>query len=185
MSLWSDEGLKYFRRANKKWKEVYADDEKKQMMYGEFENWLNMYGKNITIGKGKKTLHSVLARWTLKDDDKLRKTVESECIGSKEEEEEGFNLDRGYNLLSETWSRKEREKQNRNKGREVERADEALRGNKDNIEGNIEESADKINDSTFTMTKIKHARGQQNVGSMAKATRSHTTRGEEERRGRR
>ncbi len=43
---------------------MYADDEKKQMMYGEFENWLNMYGKNITVGKSNKTLHSVLARWT-------------------------------------------------------------------------------------------------------------------------
>jgi hypothetical protein len=93
------------------------------------------------------------------------------------------NSNRGYNLLSKTWSREEREKQNRNKGREVERADEALRGNKDNIEGKFEESANEINDSTFTMTKRKYARGQQNVGSPTKATRSHTTRGEEERRG--
>jgi hypothetical protein len=77
------------------------------------------------------------------------------------------------------------EKQNRNKGREVERADEALRGNKDNIDSKIEEGADEINDSTFTMTKLKYVRGQQNVGSGAKATRSHTTRGEEERQGRR
>ncbi len=75
-------------------------------------------------------------------------------------------------------------KQNRNKGREVERADEALRGNKDNIEGKIEERANEINDSTFIMTKRKYATGQQNVGSPAKATRSHTTWGEEERRGR-
>ncbi len=96
------------------------DNEKKQMMYGEFENWLNMYGKNITVGKSNKTLHLVLARWTSKDDDKLRKIVESKCIGSKEEEEEGYNLDMGYNLLSKTWLREEREKQNRNKGREVE-----------------------------------------------------------------
>ncbi len=57
MSLWSDEGLKYFRRADKKWKEVYADNEKKRMMYGEFENWLNMYGTDITVGKSNKTLH--------------------------------------------------------------------------------------------------------------------------------
>ncbi len=42
MSLWSVEELKYFRCAEIKWKEVYADNEKKQMMYGEFENWLNM-----------------------------------------------------------------------------------------------------------------------------------------------
>ncbi len=121
----------------------------------------------------------------MKDDDQLRKAVESKCTGSKEEEEEGYNSDRGYNLLSKTWLREVREKQNRNKGREVERADEALKGNKDNIEGEIEEGANEINDSTFTMTKRKYARGQQNVGSLAKATRSHTTWGEEERRGRR
>jgi hypothetical protein len=29
MSLWSVEGLKYFRRAEKKWKEVYTDNVKK------------------------------------------------------------------------------------------------------------------------------------------------------------
>ncbi len=34
MSLWSDEGLKYFSCAEKKLKEVYADNEKEQMMYG-------------------------------------------------------------------------------------------------------------------------------------------------------
>jgi hypothetical protein len=154
------------------------------MIYGEFENWLIMYGKNIMVGKSNKTLHSVLARWTSKDDGKSRKTVESKCIESKEEEEEGYYSDRGYDLLSKTWSREEKEKQNRNKGREVERADEALRGNKNNIEGKIEESANEINGSTFTMTKRKYARGQQNVGSPAKATRSHTTWKEEERRGR-
>jgi hypothetical protein len=49
---------------------VYADNEKKRMMYCEFENWLNMYSKNITVEKSNKTLHSVLARWTSKDDDK-------------------------------------------------------------------------------------------------------------------
>ncbi len=111
--------------------------------------------------------------------------MESKCIGSEEEEEEGYNSDRGYDLLSKTWLREEREKQIRNKGREVERADEALRGNNDSIEGKIEESADEINGSTFAMTKRKYARGQQNVGSPAKAMRSHTTQGEEERWGRR
>ncbi len=81
---------------------MYADNEKKRMMYGEFENWLNMYGKNITVGNSNKTLHSVLGRWTSKDDDKSRKTVESKCIRSKEEEEKGYNSDRGYDLLSKT-----------------------------------------------------------------------------------
>ncbi len=50
-SLWSGEGLKYFKHAEKKWREVYADDEKMQMMYGGFESWSNKYGKDITVGK--------------------------------------------------------------------------------------------------------------------------------------
>jgi hypothetical protein len=63
----------------------------------------------------------------------------------------------------------------------VEKADKTWRGNKDDVEDEIEESADKITGSTFTLTKRKYARGQQHVGSPAKATRSHTTRGEDER----
>jgi hypothetical protein len=66
----------------------------------------------------------------------------------------------------------------------VEKADEAQRGNKDKVEDDTEEIANEINGSTFTLTKRKYARGQQNVGSPAKARRCHTTRGEEERRGR-
>jgi hypothetical protein len=76
--------------------------------------------------------------------------VESECNGSKEEEEEGYNSDKGYDLLSKTWSREEREKQNRNEGSDVEKADETRRGNRDDVEDKIEESDDEINGSTFT-----------------------------------
>jgi hypothetical protein len=39
------------------------------MMYGEFENWLNMYSKSIMVGESNKILHLVLARWTSKNDD--------------------------------------------------------------------------------------------------------------------
>jgi hypothetical protein len=75
-------------------------------------------------------------------------------LNALEAEEEGYNSDRGYDLLSKTWSREEREKQNRNKGREVERADEALRGNKDNIEGKIEESANEMLSVMRLMTAL-------------------------------
>ncbi len=115
----------------KKWREVHADDEKMQMMYGGFENWLNKYGKDITIGKNSnKTLHLVMARWSSKDNDKSRKTLELECNISKEEEEdEGYCPNKGYNLLSKTWSREERDKEKRNKGIYVNRTDKASRGN--------------------------------------------------------
>jgi hypothetical protein len=75
-----------------------------QMMYGEFDSWLNKYGKDITGGKNSnKTLHSVMARWTLKDNDMSRKTLELERNISKEEEEDNrYCSGKGYNLLSKT-----------------------------------------------------------------------------------
>jgi hypothetical protein len=128
-SLWSGEGLKYFKYAKKR-REVYVDDEKMQMMYGGFESWLNKYGKDITVAKNNnKTLHLVMAQWTLKDNDMSRKTLELECNISKEEEEDnGYCSNKGYNLLSKMWSREERDKEKRNKGIDVDRPDKASRG---------------------------------------------------------
>jgi hypothetical protein len=106
------------------------------MMYGGFESWLNKYGKDITVGKNSnKTLHSVMVRWTLKDDDMSRKTLELDRnIGKEEEEDKGYCSDKGYNLLSKTWSREESKKEKRNKGLDVDRTDEASRGNGDGKE---------------------------------------------------
>ncbi len=135
-SLWSDEGLKYSKRAGKKCSEIYADDEKIQMMYGGFESWLNKYGKDITVRKNSnKTLHLVMARWTLKDNDMSRKTLELECNISKEEEEDnGYCSNKGYNLLSKRWLREERDKEKRNEGIDVDRTDKASRGNSNDEE---------------------------------------------------
>jgi hypothetical protein len=62
------------------------------MMYGGFESLLNKYGKDITVKKNSnKTLHLVMARWTLKDNEMSRKTLEWECNISKEEKEDNRN----------------------------------------------------------------------------------------------
>ncbi len=88
------------------------DDEKMQMMYGGFDSWLNKYGKDITVrNDSNKTLRLVMAQWTLKDNDMSRKTLELESKISKEEEEDnGYCSNKGYNLLSKTWLREERDK---------------------------------------------------------------------------
>ncbi len=57
-----------------------------------------------------KTLHSVITRWTSKDERKLGKSAEPESNESKVEKDKGYCLDKGTNLLSRTWSREEREK---------------------------------------------------------------------------
>jgi hypothetical protein len=64
-----------------------------------------------------KTLHSVIAKWISKDERKLGKITEPESNESKVEEDKGYCLDKGTNLLSRTWLREEREKQTRNKDR--------------------------------------------------------------------
>jgi hypothetical protein len=64
-----------------------------------------------------KTLHSIIARWTLKDERKLGKSAEPESNESKVDEDKGYCSNKGTNLLSRTWSREEREKQTRNKDR--------------------------------------------------------------------
>jgi hypothetical protein len=107
-------------------------------------------------------------RWTTKDEDKPTKRVEAKCDGSEEEEDEGYNLDRGWDLLSKTWSREERERQTRNNnGSDVEQANEGEMGYKDGKDNDLEESEDE---------RKRKDRGQRNVGSPAKETRSHTAR---------
>jgi hypothetical protein len=70
---------KYFQHVEKTWRKVYKDEEKMRGIYGGFETWLKKYGKKITVGKNSmKTLHSVIARWTSKDERKSGKSAELE-----------------------------------------------------------------------------------------------------------
>ncbi len=100
-----------------------------------------------------KTLHLVMARWTLKDNVMLRKTLELECNISKEEEEDnGYCSDKGYNLLSKMWSSEERDKEKRNKGIDVDRTDKTSRGN-GNDEEEMKESGDEVHGRSFLLLR--------------------------------
>ncbi len=91
-------------------------------IYGGFETWLNKYGKEITVANNSnKTLHSVMARWTSKDEGKSEKSAELESNESKDKKDKWYCSDKGNNLLSRMWSREEREKQKRDKDRNVNR----------------------------------------------------------------
>ncbi len=69
-----------------------------------------------------------MARWTSKDNDMLRKSLELECNISKEEDK-GYCSNKGYNLLSKMWLREEKDKKKRNKGIDVDRTDKVTRSN--------------------------------------------------------
>jgi hypothetical protein len=142
-------------------------------MYGGFKNWLNKYGKDITVRKNSnKTLHLVMARWTSKDNDMSRKSLELECNVS-EEEDKGYCSDKGYNLLSKMWLREERDKEKRNEGIDVDRTDKATRGNSKDKE-EMRESGDEVHGSSFLLLRNRFDKGQQNMSSPAKGTRSST-----------
>jgi hypothetical protein len=102
----------------------------------------------------------VMVRWTSKDNDMSRKTLELECNISKEEEEDnGYYSDKGYNLLSKTWSREERDKEKRNEGIDVDRADKASRGN-GNIKEKMKESGDEVHGRSFLLLRNRLDEGQ-------------------------
>jgi hypothetical protein len=106
-----------------------------------------------------------------------RKTLELECNISKvEEEDDGYCSGKGYNLLSKTWSRGERDKKKRNKGIDVDRTDKPSRGN-GNDEEEMRESGDEVHGRSFLLLRNSLDKGKQNMGSTAKGTRS-TTRGD-------
>ncbi len=115
-----------------------------------------------------------MARWTLKDNDVSRKTLELECNISKDEEEgKGYCSDKGYNFLSKAWSREERDKEKRNKGIDVDRTDKASRGNGNDKE-EMRESGDEVHGRSFLLLRNRFDKGQQNMGSLAKGTRGST-----------
>ena len=100
--------------------------------------------------------------------------LELECNISKvDEEDNGYCSNKGYNLLSKTWLTEERDKEKRNKGIDVDRTDKASRGNGNNKE-EMRESGDEVHGRNFLLLRNRFDKGQQNMGSPAKGTRSST-----------
>jgi hypothetical protein len=164
----------------KKWREVYKDKKVMKGIYCGFETWLNKYGKEITVAKfSNKTLHSVMARWTSKDERKSGKCAESESDKSEDKEDKGYCSDKGNNLLSRTWSRKVREKQKRNKDRNVNRQTDNDKRNNNVNSGKSEDSEDNMNSSSSRDKINQRQQGQKGNerDSAEKVTRS-STRGE-------
>ncbi len=46
-SLFSNKGVKFFKRAEKKWKKMYKNENMMRIFYRGFKDWLNDVGKQI------------------------------------------------------------------------------------------------------------------------------------------
>jgi hypothetical protein len=118
-SLWSDEGMKYYRHTETVWRKVYKDELIMKDLYRGFDKWLNTYGREIIVSKtSSKSLHSVLARWIAKEDENnnngLEGTEEVGSInGSDDDEEEGYFSDKGNNTLSIIFAKEDRARMRR------------------------------------------------------------------------
>ncbi len=69
------------------------------------------------------------------------------------------------------WSREERDKEKRNKGIDVDRTDKASRRNGNDKE-EMNESGDEVHGRSFVLLRNRLDKGQQNMSSPAKETRS-------------
>jgi hypothetical protein len=90
-SLWNKEGMRYFRSAEEKWKEIYGSEEDMKILYNGWEEWIASKGKEINVGDGtRKTFHYVMGTWYDKE------TPESKETNDESEDEDGFGIESGY-----------------------------------------------------------------------------------------
>jgi hypothetical protein len=161
--------------------ERYKNKEMMKGIYGGFETCLNKYGKEITVAKNfNKILHSVMASWTSKDTKrKLGKSAELESNESKDKEDKEYCSDKNNNLLSRTLSREVREKQKRNKDRNVSQQMDNNKRNNNATSGNSEDSKENMNNSGSRNKIKKRQKGRKgNERDSAKKVTRSSTRGE-------
>jgi hypothetical protein len=63
-SLWNLDGMKYFHRVGKTWRQVYDSKKDMRVLYNGWERWIATTGSDIKIGDGlKKTFKTVMGTW--------------------------------------------------------------------------------------------------------------------------
>ncbi len=120
-SLFSNEGKKFFKRAEKKWKEMYKNENMMRILYCGFKDWLYDVRKQIKVGdNSSRTYHLVTAMWraekmevnkTKKGGKAVPGNNSDESINESDDDDnnEEYMLDSGLWLLSKKWSKEEME----------------------------------------------------------------------------
>jgi hypothetical protein len=101
-SLFSYEGVKFFKWAEKKWKETYKNENMLRILYRGFKDWLNDVGKQIKVGdNSSRTCHSGMVMWRAEEmeDNKTKKggkAVPSNNSDESTNESDDNNDNKGY-----------------------------------------------------------------------------------------
>jgi len=86
-SLWNNEGKKYFRAMDDKWKKIYDSKEAMTVLYTMWDNWIVTKGKEIQVGDGSKTFHYVMGTW----DDETEGVVDTNDDIDEDEEKVSYS----------------------------------------------------------------------------------------------
>ena len=63
-TLWNKEGMRYFKKAEKTWTQIYDSEEDMKVLYNGWEEWIVSKRKEIAVGDGsKKTFHYIMSSW--------------------------------------------------------------------------------------------------------------------------
>ncbi len=89
-SLWNLEGMKYFHRAETKWRQIYDSKKDMRVLYNGWERWITTTGSDIKIGDGSnKTFKTVMGMWR-EDSSHYSK------MGEEQDDEESWGFEGGY-----------------------------------------------------------------------------------------
>ncbi len=126
-NLFINKGVKFFKQAEKKWKETYKNENMMRILYPWFEDWLNDVRKQIKVGdNSSRTYHLVMVMWRAEEteDNKTKKggkaapsnnSDESTNESDVNDNNEGYMSDSGLRLLSKKWLKEEMEQKKRSK----------------------------------------------------------------------
>jgi hypothetical protein len=141
-SLFSNKGVNFFKRAEKKWKETYKNENMMRILYHIFEDWLNDARKQIKVGDNSSRIyHSVMVMWRAEETEDYKTKKGGKAVPSNNSDEstnesddnnnnEGYMLDSGLRLLSMKWSKEEMEQKKRSKENDRDARASTVRGKK-------------------------------------------------------
>jgi hypothetical protein len=87
--------MKYFHRAEKKWRQVYYGKKDMRVLYNGWERWIITTGSDINIGDdSKKTFKTVMGTWH-EDSSQTWK------MGEKQDDEETWGLEGGFSSIGD------------------------------------------------------------------------------------
>ena len=95
-SLWNNAGRRYFDNMEVKWMNIYKNKTAITRLYERWDNWIVSKGKEIRIGDGSKTFHSVMGTWDDVNDD--------ETGGGTNDDIGEYNDNDGYSDLKSNYS---------------------------------------------------------------------------------